>query len=118
MRTHTVIGRDILAGSPAPLLQTAETIAYAHHERWDGRGYHGLEGEATPIEARIVTVADTWDALVNDRPYRTARTFDYAVHEMRGGRARQFDPRVLDTFLDLLARGTIPSPPATTGTTN
>jgi putative two-component system response regulator len=113
MRTHTVIGRNILAGSPAQLLQTAEAIAYAHHERWDGRGYHGLEGEAAPIAARIVTVADTWDALVNDRPYRTARTYDYAVNEMRGGRARQFDPRVLDTFLDLLARGTIPRPPAT-----
>jgi putative two-component system response regulator len=105
MRQHTVIGREILAGSPAPLMQTAELIAFTHHERWDGCGYHGMCGDMIPLEGRIVTVADTFDALVNDRPYRRARTIDEALHEMRSQRGAQFDPDVLDAFLSLSERG-------------
>jgi putative two-component system response regulator len=108
MKSHTVIGRDILAGSPAPLLQTAEAIAYAHHERWDGTGYHGIVGAATPIAARIVTVADTWDVLINDRPYRRAWSLDAALQEMIACRGSQFDPYVLDVFLELVDRGVLP----------
>lgn len=107
IRTHTVIGRDILAGSPAPLLQTAEAIAYAHHERWDGNGYHGMKADATPLPARIVTVADTWDVMRNDRPYRKACSFEYALDEIRTHRERQFDPAVVDAFLELVRRGEV-----------
>jgi putative two-component system response regulator len=104
IKQHTIIGRDILAGSPAPLLQTAELIAYTHHERWDGRGYHGMCEESIPIEGRIVAVADTFDALVNDRPYRAARSIDAAMEELKSERGAQFDPRVLDAFVGLSSR--------------
>jgi putative two-component system response regulator len=108
MRTHTEIGRNILMGSPAPTLQVAEAIAYAHHERWDGRGYHGMVGGETPIAARIVVVADTWDVLINDRPYRRAWPLSAAMQEMMDCRATQFDPTVLDAFLELIRRGELP----------
>jgi putative two-component system response regulator len=104
IKQHTVIGREILSGSPAPLLQTAELIAYTHHERWDGRGYHGMCRDEIPIEGRIVAVADTFDALVNDRPYRTARSLDAAFDELKSQRGAQFDPEVLDAFIDLSQR--------------
>ncbi|HSJ11009.1 MAG TPA: HD domain-containing phosphohydrolase [Longimicrobiales bacterium] len=99
IRRHTHIGRDILSGSPAPLLQVAATIAFTHHERWDGRGYEGMIGEQTPLEGRIVTVADTFDVLTNGRPYRSPSSLDEALDEMRSERGRQFDPTVLDAFL-------------------
>jgi putative two-component system response regulator len=99
IKQHTVIGREILGGSEAPLLQVAELIAYTHHERWDGAGYHGVTGEEIPLAGRIVSVADTFDALVNDRPYRTARTFEEAIQEMESQRGGQFDPYVLDAFM-------------------
>jgi len=102
IRRHTRIGRDILAGSPAPLLQVAAVIAFTHHERWDGRGYEGMRGDETPIEGRIVTVADTFDVLTNSRPYRQPSTIEEALAEMRSERARQFDPDVLDAFLDIV----------------
>jgi putative two-component system response regulator len=101
IKQHTIIGRDILAGSPAPLLRVAEVIAYTHHERWDGRGYHGLAGDQIPMPGRIVSVADTFDALVNDRPYRTARSTAAALIEMESQRSTQFDPHVLDAFMRL-----------------
>jgi putative two-component system response regulator len=104
IKQHTVIGRDILAGSPAPLLRTAELIAYTHHERWDGCGYHGMCEDTIPIEGRIVAVADTFDALVNDRPYRRARSIDAAMEELMSQRGAQFDPEVLDVFIGLSMR--------------
>lgn len=105
IKQHTVIGRDILAGSPAPLLRVAETIAFTHHERWDGTGYHRLAGEAIPIEGRIVAVADTFDAIVNDRPYRPAASIDVALVELAAHRGTQFDPQVLDAFMKLVDDG-------------
>jgi putative two-component system response regulator len=105
IKQHTVIGRDILAGSPAPLLRVAELIAYTHHERWDGRGYHGMAGAGIPVEGRIVAVADAFDALVNDRPYRPARSSQAALDEMRRERGAQFDPGVLDAFFRMVERG-------------
>jgi len=72
-----------------------------HHERWDGRGYpHRLGGEDIPLMARIVQVADTYDAMVGDRPYRKPLTHDEAVAELRRHACKQFDPRVVEAFLD------------------
>jgi putative two-component system response regulator len=99
IRRHTTIGRDILSGSPAPLMKMAATIAYSHHERWDGDGYHGMSGEDIPLEGRIVTVADTFDVLVNDRPYRRGVSKSEALEVVRGLGGSQFDPGVLDAFL-------------------
>lgn len=72
-----------------------------HHERWDGRGYpHKLGGEDIPLMARIVQVADTYDAMIADRPYRKPLTHDEAVAELRRNEGKQFDPRVVEAFLD------------------
>ncbi|OLE53057.1 MAG: hypothetical protein AUG51_15145 [Acidobacteria bacterium 13_1_20CM_3_53_8] len=79
-----------------------------HHERWDGRGYpHKLGGEDIPFMARIVQVADTYDAMVSDpsRPYREPRTHDEAVRELHREEGKQFDPRVIEAFLDSFPSG-------------
>jgi putative two-component system response regulator len=101
VKTHTVIGARILSGSHSPLLQLGEIIAGSHHERWDGRGYHGLAGEDIPLHARITTLADAFDAMTTDRPYRAARSGEEATEEIRRERGGQFDPNVVDVFLDL-----------------
>jgi putative two-component system response regulator len=101
VKTHTVIGARILSGSHSPLLQLGEIIAGSHHERWDGRGYHGLAGEDIPLHARITTLADAFDAMTTDRPYRAARSREEAAEEIRRERGGQFDPSVVDVFLDL-----------------
>ena len=101
VKTHTVIGARILSGSHSPLLQLGEIIAGSHHERWDGRGYHGLAGEDIPLHARITTLADAFDAMTTDRPYRAARSREEATEEIRRERGGQFDPSVVDVFLDL-----------------
>jgi HD-GYP domain-containing protein (c-di-GMP phosphodiesterase class II) len=75
-------------------------VAY-HHERWDGSGYKGLRGEEIPVGARIIAVTDTFDAIVTDRAYRKSRTPQEAIHILRAERGRQFDPQVVDVFLDL-----------------
>ena len=77
-----------------------------HHERWDGRGYpHCLGGEDIPLMARVVQVADTFDAMVDQREYNTPRTLEEAVAELRRESRRQFDPRVVEAFLDTLPKG-------------
>jgi putative two-component system response regulator len=97
MQSHTIIGAHILSGSQAPLLQMAESIALSHHERWDGGGYPAhLAGEAIPLHARIVAVADAFDALTNDRPYRAARSLTESLEELRRHRGTQFDPQIID----------------------
>jgi putative two-component system response regulator len=106
MRLHTTIGREILDGSPAPLLQVAAVIAHTHHERWDGGGYHGMAGTDIPLAGRIVTVADSWDAIVSDRPYRRGSSRTDAIAIMRDLRGTQFDPDVLDAFLRVIERDT------------
>jgi PAS domain S-box-containing protein len=100
MERHPEIGYGILAGSGAELLDLAATIAWTHHERFDGGGYpQGLKGEEIPLEGRIAAVADVFDALTSDRVYRAAFSPTQAIAMMRAERGSQFDPRVLDAFL-------------------
>jgi len=99
VKTHTVIGARIMSGSRSPLMIMAEEIAWSHHERWDGRGYAGVAGQEIPLVGRITTVADVFDALTHERPYKEAWPLDEAVTEIVRQRAQQFDPRVVDTFV-------------------
>ncbi|HZO62284.1 MAG TPA: diguanylate cyclase, partial [Gaiellaceae bacterium] len=100
---HAEIGHSILAGSSSRLLSLAATIALTHHERYDGSGYpSGLAGEEIPLEGRIAAVADVFDALISDRPYRPAVTPDEAYQTMLTGRGTQFDPRVLDLLPEVV----------------
>jgi putative two-component system response regulator len=106
MRTHTTIGARILAGSECPLLQLAETIAASHHERFDGSGYpHGLAGTEIPVVARIVAVADAFDAMINDRPYRKARRRESAFSELAKQSGRQFEPRLVEALMTVAGAG-------------
>ncbi|HWL64807.1 MAG TPA: HD domain-containing phosphohydrolase [Actinomycetota bacterium] len=99
IKRHTDIGARILSGSTTRLLQMAEDIALSHHERWDGTGYAGLPAKHVPICARIVAVADAFDAMTHDRPYRKALPPELAAAEIKNQNARQFDPDVVDAFL-------------------
>jgi putative two-component system response regulator len=100
MQTHAEIGRKILQGSDSPLLQLAESIAWTHHEKVDGSGYpRGLRGDEIPIEGRIAAVADVFDALTRDRPYRRAMPLGEAVLILADGRGSHFDPDVLDALM-------------------
>jgi putative two-component system response regulator len=102
IKTHTIIGAKMLSGGRFPLLQLAEKIAFSHHEHWDGIGYHGLKGESIPMAGRIVAVADVFDALVNERPYKKAWPQNEAIHEIYLQSGRQFDPGVVAAFLDVI----------------
>jgi len=102
MKKHTTIGANMLANGHSGLLQMAESIALMHHERWDGAGYPGkLRGEQIPMVGRIVAVADVFDALTHERPYKTAWPVEEALAEIKRQRGLQFDPRVADAFLSL-----------------
>lgn len=99
MKQHTQIGAEILAGDKSSLLQLASSIALHHHEKWDGSGYpHGLIGESIPVEARIVALADVFDALTSKRPYKEAWTIDDTVTYIRAESGKQFDPIVVAAF--------------------
>ena len=101
---HAEIGYRILAGSDAEILNVAATIALTHHERWDGSGYpRKLKGEAIPIEGRIASIADAFDALTTARVYKPAFAFDHAVALMSKHRGEHFDPELLDVFLASLS---------------
>lgn len=100
MERHTVLGASILAHARAPWMQLAATIALNHHERWDGSGYPaGLAGEDIPLAARLVAVADVYDALRSDRPYKAPQDHKEALSRLFEGDGRiapgQFDPKVL-----------------------
>ena len=104
MRTHPSIGARILGGSHVPLLQLAETIAWSHHEKWDGTGYpRGLQGPAIPLAGRIVAVADTFDAITSDRPYRHARSVRVAMERIRVEADRHFEPRLIEALERIVA---------------
>jgi putative two-component system response regulator len=103
MEGHPEIGYHLLTGSGSDLLETAATVAWTHHERWDGAGYpRRLAGEAIPMEGRIVAVMDVFDALTHDRVYRPAMTLERALAIIRDGRESHFDPAVLNAFLETL----------------
>ena len=101
MKVHTIVGAEILerVGFPYPVVP----VVRHHHERWDGRGYpDGLRGDQIPITARILTVADCFDAVREDRQYRKAMTREQAIQLLRDGSGTMFDPTVIGVFLDHL----------------
>jgi putative two-component system response regulator len=100
VETHAELGKQILQGSESQILQLAESIAWTHHEKVDGSGYpRGVAGDEIPIEGKIAAVADVYDALTRDRPYREAMPVAEATALMAEGRESHFDPDVLDTFM-------------------
>ncbi len=101
IKNHTQIGAKILSGSSSPVLQLAEEIAFHHHEFWDGNGYAGMQGTDIPLSGRIVAIADFFDALTHERPYKEAWPVEVAVSEIVARRGTQFDPDVVDAFLRL-----------------
>lgn len=108
MQTHAVLGRDALAaaerylGTCTPFFEMAKSIAYTHHEKWDGSGYpQGLRGEDIPLAGRLMAVADVYDALVSPRRYKQAISHDDAAALIAQERGRHFDPQLADLFGDI-----------------
>ena len=101
MRKHPAIGYEML--KDVKFLSTAAEIVYTHHERYDGKGYPtGLKGEDIPLGARIFAVADAFDAMTSNRPYRRALSVDKAREEITNNSGTQFDPGVVEAFLRCL----------------
>lgn len=99
LQDHTVRGSRLLSKSESPILQLAATISLTHHECWDGSGYpNHLSGNDIPLEGRIVAVADVFDALSSERPYKKAYPIEECFRILEDGRGKQFDPAVLDAF--------------------
>lgn len=106
MKSHVVKGAAILKNFT--LLKHVEEGALYHHERYDGTGYvHGLKGEEIPLNARIIGIADAFDAMTANRVYRNKLDMDFVVEELKRGRGTQFDPKLVDIMLELIADGTI-----------
>lgn len=108
MKKHTIYGRDAIIAAektldaPESFLCTARDIAYCHHERWDGTGYpQGLKGEAIPLAARMMAIADVYDALITKRVYKDAMPHEEAVEIIKAGRGSHFDPEVVDAFMEI-----------------
>jgi two-component system response regulator RpfG len=102
MRDHARIGHEILKGSPSKYVNMGALIALGHHEKFDGSGYPGaLSGEAIPLCARIVAVADVYDALTSVRPYKIAWSREAAFEYLRAQRGRHFEPRLVDAFISV-----------------
>jgi len=103
IQSHTQIGHEILGGSLWPTLQCAASIAWCHHENWDGSGYpNGLRGVTIPLEARIVAIADVYDALLSVRPYKAAWSEEEVIAEMKRLRSVKYEPGLIDLFLENL----------------
>ncbi|AVI61519.1 two-component system response regulator [Halomonas sp. GFAJ-1] len=103
MQSHTAIGAEILGDDDSTLMTLARSIALYHHEKWDGSGYpKGIKGEDIPIEARIVALADVFDALTSERPYKKAWAVEDAVALIEKERGHHFDPDIVDAFLQSL----------------
>ncbi|MGH7541000.1 MAG: HD-GYP domain-containing protein [Gemmatimonadota bacterium] len=101
MRSHPNQGAKIL--EPIPFMGEAVEIVRSHHEHWDGGGYpKGLRGEQIPLAARIFAIADSFDAMTSDRPYRSALTMEEAVAEIKAGAGTQFDPLCVEAFESLV----------------
>ena len=110
MQTHTTLGRDAISkaetlfGVSASFLRFAKEIAYSHQEKWNGSGYPlGLAGERIPLSARLMAVADVYDALISKRVYKAAHSHTEAVEILRDGSGSHFDPQIIDAFLELQA---------------
>ncbi len=108
MKTHPTLGRDAivraqeLSGQRMNFLEVAKEIVYSHHEKWDGSGYpQGLAGEAIPLAARLMAVADVYDALISHRIYKSGMTHARAMQLIADGRGTHFDPDVVDAFVAL-----------------
>lgn len=122
MQRHTVVGWDILRESKSSLLRLAAEIAGSHHERWDGTGYpHRLSGNAIPLSGRIVAIADNFDALTTERPYKEAWPVEQAVAYIRAQAGSQFEPacvaafdKALSRILDIMQRDRAENEDATT----
>lgn len=103
MKTHAQIGYDILSKADNPVFKMAADIARYHHEKWDGSGYPlGLAGEAIPEAARIVAIADVFDALTTKRPYKEPWTLDDTLQTMRQNAGSHLDPHLFDRFLQIM----------------
>ena len=99
MKTHTIIGGEMLSGHDSKQLQMAQLIAITHHEKWDGSGYpRGLKGEEIPLVGRIVGLCDVFDALISERPYKKAWPVEDAVLEIERGSGNHFDPHLVKLF--------------------
>ena len=108
MKTHTTLGRDAILHAEegmeyeSDFLRYAKEIAYSHQEKWDGTGYpQGLRGDAIPLSARLMAVADVYDALISKRVYKPAFPHERAIEIITEGRGKHFDPEVVDAFLDI-----------------
>lgn len=109
MKTHPIVGSQILGG--ISFLEAVVPYVRCHHERFDGRGYpDGLSGKEIPRGGRLIAVADTFDAITTQRPYKPAFSVDRAIGELRDQSGRQFDPEMVDAFLSAFDRGVIVSP--------
>jgi len=103
MKTHIDIGMKLLEGDDSRLLQMAREIVISHHEKWDGSGYpNGLAGDEIPLAGRIVALADVFDALTSERPYKTSWSFEKAVSYIKNRSGQHFDPNLVDTFVKKL----------------
>lgn len=103
MKTHAAIGCEILSGHPSELMEMARVIAESHHEKWDGSGYpHGLRGEDIPLVGRIVALADVFDALTSERPYKKAWSMEDALQYIEDNRGKHFDPTLVGAFRSVL----------------
>lgn len=103
MKTHSTIGFQILSKSDTPIFQLAAEIAHYHHEKWDGSGYpEGLTGKSIPESARIVALADVFDALTMNRPYKEAWSIESAIEHIKLNSGSHFDPEMVEVFLSIL----------------
>ena len=108
MKTHTMLGRDAITqaeshlGMEVDFLKFAKEIAYSHQEKWDGSGYpQGLSGDNIPISARLMALADVYDALISRRVYKIGMTHEQAIQIITEGRGTHFDPDITDAFLEI-----------------
>ncbi|CAM2005302.1 response regulator [Acanthopleuribacter pedis] len=103
MKQHPEFGAEIIGDHPSDIIKTSREIALGHHEKWDGSGYpRGLKGEAIPLSARIIAVADVFDALTTARPYKKAWSVEETLNYMNQGSGRHFDPKLLAVFHQVL----------------
>jgi HD-GYP domain-containing protein (c-di-GMP phosphodiesterase class II) len=101
MQEHPKHGKEFM--EQIEFLKPALDIPFSHHEKWEGSGYpQGLKGEEIPLAARIFAIADVWDAITSDRPYRKAMRFEQAMGVIEEGRGTHFDPKVVENFTEMV----------------